>query len=327
MLRSGAQVWCSWQVHHDRCAPGRTIGRLAEMSLTMSVRSSTIIGPTHVSKQQDETILTAPLFAELDGKLVELLESLSPAEWRLPTIVPKWTVKHIAAHLLDTALRRLSFGRDGEPGPSIVITSDRDLAVFINGLNAKGVDVYGSLSPRVLISMTRIAVRDLHEYLSSLDPMGAAPWGVSWAGETRSQAWFDVARELTERWHHQQQIRVAVDRPGIMTPRLYGPVLECFMRALPYAYRSVQASAGTVLEVRISGECGGSWRIRKDEQGWSALGGTVPSEIHAATTVPQELAWRIFTKGISRAEARPHLVISGDERIAAAVLDMIAIVA
>jgi uncharacterized protein (TIGR03083 family) len=282
---------------------------------------------THVPTHQDHPILTAPLFEELDGKLVDLLESLSPAEWQLPTIVPAWTVKQIAAHLLDTALRRLSLARDGERGPSIVIENDRDLAVFVNGLNAKGVDVYGRLSPRVLISMTRIAVRDLHAYLSSLDPMSAAPWAVSWAGETRSENWFDIARELTERWHHQQQIRLAVDRPGIMTPRLYGPVLECFLRALPYAYRSVQAPLGTVLEVRISGDCGGAWRIRKDEQGWSALDTSVQSEIHATTTIPQALAWRIFTKGITRAEARPHLVISGDERIAAAVLDMIAIVA
>ena len=34
-------------------------------------------------------------------------------------------------------------------------------------------------------------------------------FGVAWAGEERSPAWFDVARELTERWHHQAHIRLA----------------------------------------------------------------------------------------------------------------------
>ena len=60
---------------------------------------------------------------------------------------------------------------------------------------------------------------------------------VSWAGEQESANWFDIAREFTERWHHQQQIRLAVEKPGIMTREFYYPVLDCFMRALPYSYR------------------------------------------------------------------------------------------
>jgi len=59
---------------------------------------------------------------------------------------------------------------------------------------------------------------------------------VSWAGEEESANWFDTAREFTERWHHQQQIRLAVNKPGIVTREFYFPVLDCFMRALPYAY-------------------------------------------------------------------------------------------
>ena len=280
-----------------------------------------------VDDRHDRPILTAPLFAELDGKLVELLESLAPDEWRLPTVVPRWTVKQIAAHLLDTALRRLSLVRDREPAPAVTITSDRDLAAFVNGLNAKGVEMYGSLSPRVLVALTRLVVNDLHAHVSSLDPMAPAPWAVSWAGEMRSENWFDIARELTERWHHQQQIRLAVGRPGIMTPRLYGPVLECFMRALPYAYRSVPAPTGAICRVVIAGDCGGEWCIRRDAGGWSFA--TMPdrASVRAVATIPQELAWRIFTKGLSPPEARPHVAIAGDQRLGAAVLDMIAIVA
>ena len=276
---------------------------------------------------RDRPILTAALFEELDGKLVELLESLSSAEWQLPTIVPRWTVKQIAAHLLDTALRRLSLARDREPGPAAVITSDRDLASFVNGLNAKGVEIYGSLSPRVLIALTRVAVTDLHAHFTSLDPGAPAPWAVSWAGETRSENWFDIARELTERWHHQQQIRLAVNRPGIMTPRLYGPVLECFMRALPYAYRDRAAAPGTICEVEIAGDCGGVWRIRRGNDGWSVATTWDRAAVRSTTTIPQELAWKIFTKGLPPSEARPHVSIAGETRLGAAVLDMIAIVA
>jgi hypothetical protein len=63
---------------------------------------------------------------------------------------------------------------------------------------------------------------DFHE---SLDPFARAIFNVSWAGEETSPNWFDTARELTERWHHQQQIRLATHRPGIMTRELYNPVI------------------------------------------------------------------------------------------------------
>ena len=57
-----------------------------------------------------KTILTAPLFPKLDGMLLELLRSLTAEEWEKQTVSPKWKVKDVAAHLLDTALRGVSIG-------------------------------------------------------------------------------------------------------------------------------------------------------------------------------------------------------------------------
>ena len=64
---------------------------------------------------------------------------------------------------------------------------------------------------------------------------------MAWAGESESQSWFDVARELTERWHHQQQIRLAAGAPPLDDPRWSGPVFETFLRALPFRYRDTAA--------------------------------------------------------------------------------------
>lgn len=94
---------------------------------------------------------------------------------------------------------------------------------------------------------------DFHE---SLDPYAPAAFAVSWAGECESLTWFDTARELTERWHHQQQIRLATQRPGIMTPELYRPVVDCFLRGLPYCLREVALNEAAMLLVEISGDCG-----------------------------------------------------------------------
>jgi uncharacterized protein (TIGR03083 family) len=271
-------------------------------------------------------ILTAHLFAELDARLLELYRSLNVEEWNRASVVPRWTVKDIAGHLLDTALRRLSMGRDGCRPIGRPIASDRDLVDLVNDLNARGVEVYGRLSPRVLIALTEVAVRELSDYLTSLDPMASAAIGVSWAGERQSLNWFDVARELTERWHHQQQIRLAVDRPGIMTRRLYHPVLDTFMRGLPHALRSVEAPDGAVARVEVTGACGGVWHVLRRTNGWTL--GTDGNDREAVATVslPQEIAWRVFTKGIAAEDARALAALEGDERIGRAVLGLVAIV-
>ena len=45
---------------------------------------------------------------ETDARLIDLLDGLSLQDWEVPTIVPRWRVRHVAGHLLDTALRRLA---------------------------------------------------------------------------------------------------------------------------------------------------------------------------------------------------------------------------
>ena len=88
----------------------------------------------------------------------------------------------------------------------------------MNRLNAEGVTVYRRLSPPVLIDMMKAACQQSARFHESLDPFAPATFAVSWAGEETSLNWFDTARELTERWHHQQQIRIAASRPDIMSP-------------------------------------------------------------------------------------------------------------
>jgi uncharacterized protein (TIGR03083 family) len=274
-------------------------------------------------------IETAHLFPELDGQLLDLLASLSAEDWTATTIVPRWTVHHITAHLLDTALRRLSVCRDGWVVPEEPIRSERDLIDLINLLNAEGVVLYGRLSPQVLLALMKVTVQQLAQHFASLDPMAPARFAVSWAGETSSANWFDIAREFTERWHHQQQIRLAVGRPGIMTARLYAPVLDTFMRALPRAYGQMDASDGTVCRVIVPGEAGGTWQVARRDGAWTLDDDVTRArgaDVAATTSVPADIAWRVFTKGISIDDARARIDIVGDERLGTVVLRALAIV-
>jgi uncharacterized protein (TIGR03083 family) len=271
-------------------------------------------------------ILTAHLLPVIEMRLLELLRSLRPAEWDLQTVAPAWKVKDVVAHLLDTQLRKLSRVRDGcVTGPPPRFASNDEFLSFINRLNREGVEMYGRLSPAVLISMMDVASRESAEFHQSLDPMAEAGFGVSWAGEQKSLNWFDTARELTERWHHQQQIRVATNRPGIMTRELYHPVLDCFMRALPFKYRDRPGEPGTHLRFNVSGESGGSWYLYRDGDRWVQVESPQGRQL-SETSIPQEIAWRLFTKGIDRNAAAQQVTITGDGDLASHVLSMVAII-
>jgi uncharacterized protein (TIGR03083 family) len=272
-----------------------------------------------------EPILCAHLLRTVDEKLVDLLASLEPGEWDLQTVAPLWRVRDVAAHLLDTVLRKLSMVRDSCYVEAVTIRAPKDVVALVNRLNAEGVTVYRRLSPLVLVDMMKSACEQSARFHQSLDPFAPATFNVSWAGEEKSLNWFDTARELTERWHHQQQIRLATNRPGIMTPDLYHPVLDCFVRGLPHVYRDVDAPAGTILLLEISGECGGQWFLSRGRAGWNFVS-PLGKEAASRVTIPQDLAWRVFAKGIDRDSARNQISIDGNRALGEKVLDLTAIV-
>jgi uncharacterized protein (TIGR03083 family) len=272
-----------------------------------------------------EPILCSQIIRQVDQHLIELLTSLDAPEWDLPTIAPQWSVRDVAAHLLDTALRKLSRRRDKCRVDSVNVQSHQDVITLVNRLNHEGVTVYRRLSPKVLTQLMQLVCKQTADFYESLDPFAPAAIGVSWAGEMTSLVWFDNARELTERWHHQEQIRFATNRPGIMTPLLYHPVLDTFLRGLPHTYRDVTAADNTALLVEISGDCGGQWCLRRSHDTWSFTS-DLPSAIVSHIMIPQSIAWRLFTKGIDRESARAKVTMTGDETLAEHVLQLVAIV-
>ena len=271
-------------------------------------------------------ILCAHLLRRVDQELIDLLRSLTRGEWDIQTVAASWKVRDVAAHLLDTALRKLATVRDSCYVEAAEIHTPQDVVTLVNRLNREGVTVYRRLSPSVLIDLMQVACEQSASFHESLDPFAPAVFAVSWAGEEKSLNWFDSARELTERWHHQQQIRLATNRPGIMVPDLYHPVLDCFVRGLPYLYRDVEAPVGTAVLLEISGDCGGKWFLSRASTGWGFVNGPV-ADFASRVTIPQALAWRLFTKGVDRDSARALVEIDGVPSLGEKVLSLTAIVA
>jgi hypothetical protein len=135
-----------------------------------------------------------------------------------------------------------------------------------------------------------------------------------------------MAREYTERWHHQQQIRLAVDKPGIMERELYFPVLDTFIRALPFRYKNVDADEEALIEFRITGDAGGMWFLLRRSGKWELISESV-GQLAAEVEFSQEIAWRIFTKGIAKEAARPQITVTGDRNLGLHILNVIAVMA
>lgn len=272
-------------------------------------------------------INTLHLFTKIDGLLINLLKSLSTDQWNKPTIAGHWTVKDIAAHLLDGNLRTLSFSRDkyfAETNP--VITSYESLVRYLNELNADWVIAAKRLSPPVLIELLETTGKQYIEHLQTLKPFDTAIFSVAWAGQNKSENWFHIAREYTEKFIHQQQIRDAVDKPGILNKELFYPFIDTFMYGLPHTYRNVSATAGTVVQIKVITNIGGEWNLIKTEDNWQ-LSKTNNTKPTAIININPQTAWKLFSKGISPEEARKQVEILGDIQLGKVALQMVSVMA
>lgn len=272
-------------------------------------------------------IPTLHLFPKLDEKLLELLKSLSNDEWSKPTLAKQWTVKDIASHLLDGNIRTLSFSRDKYIGERPEkINSYQDIVDYLNRLNADWVKATKRVSPTVLIELLEITGKEYIEQLNKLDPFAPAMFSVAWAGQAESPNWFHIAREYTEKWHHQQQIREAVMKPGIMTQEFFYPLIDTFMQALPHTYRNVAAEPGNAVKVQITSDRGGEWILVRSDKNW-LFQKNLSANPQAEIILDPDTAWKLFTKGMSGAEAESKIKFSGNLELGKPILSMLSVMA
>ena len=265
--------------------------------------------------------------------MLALLADLSSEEWALPTACPGWSVKDIVQHLYGVDVYQLSGGRDAYDawlkGSAIATPREGDfeaLVTFINQLNQQWVEATRRISPQLLCQLLRFSGEAVVTYFDGLD-LTAIGMAVSWASPEPALVGLHVAREYTERWVHQQQIRDAVGRPGLKEPEFLGPVLATFVHGLRRAFHPVVSADGTSVRLTITGAAGGSWRMERwPDDGW-VLTKDLDQPADATFTLDQEPAWRLFTRAVSREEARDQARIEGEQQLAERVFETVSIIA
>jgi uncharacterized protein (TIGR03083 family) len=268
---------------------------------------------------------TADLFPGLHGELIALLRGLTAEDWERPTVAGDWRVRDVAAHLLDVHLRKLAVYRDGHmQAPDGPIDGYASLVGFLNRLNADWVGAARRLSPRLLVDLLDWVGPQVAAVVAALPPHGVAIFPVSWAGEERSENWFDTGREYTEHWHHQAQIRHAVGTRPLDDRRWLHPVIELALYALPPAFRSLDAADGTALVLDILGDAGGVWSLVREGGAWRLWRGAAgpPGPSTTRVQMDTDAAWKLLFNALPPAKARRRLQAEGDpalvERLIAA---------
>lgn len=269
-------------------------------------------------------VLVSALFPEIHQELISLLKSLSVEDWQKPTVCSGWSVKDVALHILGGEIGNISRRRDGCEA-DVSIHSWDELVTFINDWNQSWVAAARRTSPHLLIDLLGLTGVEMSDYFQTLDPfvMGGP---VSWVGDDPAPVWLDLAREYTERWHHQQHIRDAVGRPGLKQPKYLSPVLDAFIRALPRTYEAIHSDENTSVTVTITGDAGGRWSIVRESGVWTLYTGA-PQAPTAEVIVDQDIAWRLFTRGMDPDVALKQMNFKGDPTLAHQVLGMISIIA
>lgn len=275
-----------------------------------------------------EPIFVVDLFPQERKHLLGLFSDLSEEDWEKPTVCQGWTVKDIGLHLLGDDLGYLSGKRDHFTNPFFTgreMHAWESLVQNINEANGLWVKATRRISPRLLSDLLTLTGAQFYEYIKSLDQM-AINGTVNWAGPNPAPLWLDIAREYTERWLHQQQIRDAVDKPGLKEKKFFLPVLDAFVRAVPHTYRDVPVADTTVIKLEVTGEAGDTWYLVGEANAWS-LYKEVELQPTTIVTMDQETCWRRFTKGIEKEQARANTTIEGDIKLGEIILDTVSIIA
>ena len=263
---------------------------------------------------------TAHLLPWMRRSLTGLLRTLGPTQWGAPTVCGDWTVGDIAAHLLGVELGNVSVRRDGNHTMGPDPESGQRFGEWLGEFNEQWVGAARRLSPRVIADLLDLSGIWFEDHISALrsDNMGPP---VSWADPSPAPVWMDIAREYTERWVHQQQIREVVGEEGLLEPVYMGPVIATFVHALPMALDAVDAPEGTVVGFEVEGEAGGTWHLVRKQDDWDLQQGA-HREARTKVTTSADNAWRMFSR--HPAARLPDAV--GDMRITDALCSAVAII-
>ena len=202
-------------------------------------------GQERDSLQQGMRARTA--LEETWGSLAEVCFELSDTEWALPTACPGWDVKDQLSHLIGIERAIM-----GEPVPEWNGPLGDHVKNDFAATNERFVAVRRALpGPAVRAEFVEVTTSRLAE----LDALSASGWAeVGWSpvGEVPRAEFMTV--RVFDSWVHEQDVRLALDRPGGSGNVASAIALDRVQGAMPYVVGKKAACAdGTAVRFAVAG--------------------------------------------------------------------------
>jgi uncharacterized protein (TIGR03083 family) len=185
--------------------------------------------------------------AETWGAMAEVCLELSESEWALPTECPGWDVKDQFSHLIGIERAIM-----GEPIPDW----DEPLGAHVKNDFAATNERFVAVRRALPGSAVRAEFVEVTETrLVQLDALTAADWaepGWSPVGEVPRVEFMTV--RVFDSWVHEQDVRLALDRPGGDGNAASDISLDRVQGAMPYVVgKQAGCSDGTAVRFRVTG--------------------------------------------------------------------------
>lgn len=274
-----------------------------------------------------ENVDVLPSYPRLLQKIVNTLHDLPEEKWENRTVLPNWHIKDITAHIASGALRKLTSIYSGIETNNSRQIEFRMLVQQINERNENWVSLLRSLHSKLLVSIIDNYYCLLIQEFIKMDPKANAKHAVAWAGDTKSENWFDIAREYTELWHHSMQIADSLDEISFLDDIYFTPFIETCFLALPFHYRNVKEENFKLL-IEIDGMDPGKYSFIKQNSKY-----TIEKMVDPEDTLPHDsnvqvtknIIWKILTGAATTEEKEYGLRIDGNMALGTHLKELVCI--
>lgn len=250
--------------------------------------------------------------AEELAALHELVAGLAPAEWKLATPCPGWDVQAQVAHVIGTEcmLEKIDPPPGDQPVPAHV---RNDIGKF----NEAWIGPLASETPDEMLARLRSITE---QRLASLAAIDDAAWNAESFTPAGPDTYGRFMRiRVFDSWMHEQDIRVAIGRPGHDSGPAVELVLDEMQGALGFVVgKKASAPTGTSVTFSLTGESGREVHVAVGERA------AVVDSLEGPATTTLRMPVLVFTRLAGGRSDGPDLVdqveVSGDEELGARVL-------
>ncbi|HEX4244566.1 MAG TPA: maleylpyruvate isomerase N-terminal domain-containing protein [Acidimicrobiales bacterium] len=245
--------------------------------------------------------------AEVWGSVVTACEGLTPEQWSLPTDCPGWSVRDQISHLISIERSLL-----GDPVPPKLAVAPPYVKNPIGEMNEPWIEQRRSTpGDEVLAEFEETAARRL-EALRSFPTEQFEVVGWSPIGDVPYRTFMTV--RVFDSWAHEQDIRIALDRPGGRGGAGEAITLDrCFLTVGYTVGKKVAPPDGTTVVFTVTGPLGRQEAVRVQGGRAVTVDGAQPHPT-VELTMEQVAFWRLGLGRCTGSEALAagDVVVAGD---------------